>query len=291
MKVVPRAPLGVVTVSYNSSAVLGPFLDSLRAVGTTPVEVVIVDNASQDIANTEILASSAGARIVALPDNRGYGAAVNAGVAYLAGRHEWVLISNPDITLHPGALDALVDELRVRPEAGVAGPAILEPDGTLYPSARNLPSLRTGVGHALFAGPFPKNPWTRRYRAEREASDEPRAVGWLSGSCLLVRTAAFTKIGGFDEGYFMYFEDVDLGRRMGQAGFSNLYVPSAQATHLGGHSTKADPGPMIHAHHVSAARYVSIRYSSPALAPLRLVIRVGLRVRELLIIRRTARRR
>ena len=117
------------------------------------------------------------------------------------------------------------------------GPAILTPDGVLYPSARRLPTLWLGAGHAILGWVWPTNPWTRKYRAENSGV-HARTAGWLSGSCLLVRRKAFEQIGGFDERYFMYFEDVDLGARMQQAGWENCYVPDAVVTHIGGHATE-----------------------------------------------------
>ena len=111
----------------------------------------------------------------------------------------------------------------------------------MYPSARHLPSLIRGGMHAVL-GPFwRRNPWTAAYRQERlEPSERP--VGWLSGSCLLVRRSAFNQIGGFDERYFMYMEDVDLGDRLGKAGWLSVYVPSAEVLHHKGHSTGRRPG-------------------------------------------------
>ena len=104
--------------------------------------------------------------------------------------------------------------------------------------------------HAVL-GPFWKrNPWTAAYRQERlEPSERP--VGWLSGSCLLVRRSAFSQVGGFDERYFMYMEDVDLGDRLGKAGWLNVYVPSAEVLHHKGHSTGRDPASHLAAHHKS----------------------------------------
>ena len=116
-----------------------------------------------------------------------------------------------------------------RPPTGGRTPASLGPlietaDGDIYPSARALPSLGRGIGHALCGWWWPANPWTAAYRRERGAPAEG-AVGWLSGSCLLLRRKAFDAVGGFDPAYFMYFEDVDLGDRLGRAGWQNVYVP------------------------------------------------------------------
>jgi N-acetylglucosaminyl-diphospho-decaprenol L-rhamnosyltransferase len=163
---------------------------------------------------------------------------------------------------------------------------VLNPDGSVYPSARAVPSLRTGIGHALFANLWQRNPWTLAYRRESDPSDQARDAGWLSGSCLMVRRSAFDAIDGFDEGYFMYFEDVDLGFRLGRAGYRNVYEPSAQVTHVGAHSTGSESARMVAAHHASARRFLSKKYAGWWLWPVRVVLRVGLAIRSRAIQRR-----
>src|SRR5690606_18898026 len=129
----------------------------------------------------------------------------------------------PDVRLHPGSVEAMLAALDADPQIGAVGPKLLNEDGSVYPSARDIPSLRTGVGHAAFSRVWAGNPWTRRYRQEAASPDEARDVGWLSGACLLVRREAFDSVDGFDDRYFMYFEDVDLGYRLGRAGWRNRY--------------------------------------------------------------------
>jgi len=285
----PAQPTGarVVVVTYNPGETLTAFFSSLSAAtGATgaTVEIVMVDNGSTDGAPQAAAASGLG-RLVETGRNLGYGAAANVGAR--DARSPWLVICNPDIEWHPGALDALLAAGDRWPAAGAFGPAILEPDGTVYPSARALPSLRTGVGHALFARLWPANPWTRRYRGETDGHE--RIAGWLSGSCLAIRREAFEAIDGFDPGYFMFFEDVDLGHRLAKAGYPSVYVPSATATHLGGHSWRARPEPIIGAHHASAARYLSQRYGAWYQGPVRGVLRAGLALRHRVQVRRVRR--
>jgi N-acetylglucosaminyl-diphospho-decaprenol L-rhamnosyltransferase len=192
-----------------------------------------------------------------------------------------VVVANPDLRWEPGALDTMLDAVERWPRAGVLGPAILSPDGTLYPSARALPSLGRGIGHALLGWWWPSNPWTAAYRRERGAPREGEA-GWLSGSCLLLRREAFAAVGGFDPAYFMYFEDLDLCERICRAGWQVVYVPAAVVTHEGGVSTSRDPRAMADAHHASAWRYLSRRYAGARWAPVRLALRAGLAVRAAL---------
>jgi N-acetylglucosaminyl-diphospho-decaprenol L-rhamnosyltransferase len=96
----------------------------------------------------------------------------------------------------------------------------------------------------------------------------------------LVRRTAWEAVGGFDEGYFMFFEDVDLGRSLGKAGFRNVWTPRASVTHLGGHSYSADPAPMLKAHHASARRYVGRAYPHWWQAPVRAAVAAGLEMRQ-----------
>jgi N-acetylglucosaminyl-diphospho-decaprenol L-rhamnosyltransferase len=169
------------------------------------------------------------------------------------------------------------------------GPLIRDPDGSVYPSARHLPSLIRGGMHAV-VGPFwNSNPWTAEYRQERQAPSE-RPVGWLSGSCLLLRRAAFNEVSGFDERYFMYMEDVDLGDRLGKAGWQNVYVPSAEILHDKGHATGRDPARNLAAHHTSTYTFLADRHPKWWQAPLRWAIRGALAARAGLVVRNSRRK-
>ncbi len=278
----------VVAVTYSPGAALERFLDSLRDATAATVEVVLADNGSTD-GVPQAVAASGGARLVETGANLGYGAAANAGASAGAnaaadpgtGEAPWLVVANPDVEWAPGSLDALLAAAQRWPRAGALGPAIRTPDGALYPSARAVPSLGRGIGHALLGWWWPANPWTASYRRERGAPVEG-PTGWLSGSCLLLRRSAFEDVGGFDPAYFMYFEDLDLCERLAAAGWSSVYVPSAVVTHTGGHATGREPARMLAAHHRSAFRYLARRYAGPAYAPLRLALAVGLAGRYLL---------
>ena len=272
------APLRVVAVTYSPGASLRSFLDTLREATVGPLDVVLADNGSTDGVPERTAAENRDVRLLRTGGNVGYGAAVNAGLADV--HTGWALVANPDVRFEPGSVDELLAVARRWPRAATVGPAIRSPEKELYPSARDLPSLSTGIGHALLGWIWPANPWTARYRRERESPRE-RTAGWLSGSCLLVDLEAFHSVGGFDPGYFMYFEDVDLGARLGERGWLHVYAPSAVVEHEGGHSTRREPHRMQRVHHTSALRYLSRRYPGPAHAPLRLVLRAGLGARML----------
>ncbi|WP_394771437.1 glycosyltransferase family 2 protein [Lacisediminihabitans sp.] len=282
----PISPkVAVVTVSYGSGDVLEGFLASVPASSTDELVVVVADNKPEDGDLVASLAGRASARYLPLAENRGYGGGMNAAIRALPAQVEWVLISNPDVELGRGAVDVLVAAGSEDPRIAAVGPAILT-DGVVYPSARSVPSLRTGVGHALFANLWLGNPWTKAYRRDSDLAPVRRDAGWLSGACVLVRRSAFDEIGGFDEGFFMYFEDVDLGYRLGKLGYRNVYEPAAVVTHTGAHSTNEDSARMISAHHDSARRFLNKKYSGALLWPVRATLTVGLSARSALLRRR-----
>ncbi len=278
-----RPAVRVIVVTYSPGHLLDGLLDSLPKACTTPYEVVIADNGSTDGA-PERAAQEHGVRIVRTSSNVGYGAAANVGAQ--GAETEFLLVCNPDLVFASGAVDELISAAERWPEGGSFGPAVLEPDGSLYPSARALPVVGHGIGHALLVRVWPKNPWTRAYRRADVAVSE-RAAGWLSGSCLLLRRRAFDAVGGFDPGFFMYFEDVDLGDRLGRSNWQNVYVPDARVTHVGGTTTSREPRRMLKAHHDSAYRYLAKRYRPP----LRWLLKAGLQVRYVVLRARTGRDR
>jgi N-acetylglucosaminyl-diphospho-decaprenol L-rhamnosyltransferase len=278
---IPR--VAVITVSYGSEGVLGEFLASVPDASITPVSVVIADNKPEPEGAVATLAAESGATWVPLPQNLGYGGAINATATDLPPGIDWILVTNPDVSLRPGVIDQLVEFGDSDEHIATVGPAILTAEGEVYPSARAVPSLRTGVGHALFANLWLGNPWSRAYRNEHQQPPERRDVGWLSGACVLVRRTVFDELGGFDSGYFMYFEDVDLGYRVGKAGYRNVYEPAATVMHTGAHSTTSDSTRMIRAHHDSAIRFLDRKYAGPWLWPIRVALRTGLGVRSWIV--------
>lgn len=264
----------IVVVTYFPGTHLDSFLDSLGAAATRPYAVVCADNGSTD-GSVERAAERLDVRLLETGGNIGYGAAANAGAR--GATEDWLLVANPDITWSPGSLDELLDAAGRWPRAGALGPAILTPQGDLYPSARSFPSLSRGIGHALLGWCWAGNPWTRAYRRESGVPVEG-PTGWLSGSCLLVRRTAFEAVGGFDPDYFMYFEDLDLGRRLAVAGWQSVFVPSSVVEHVGGHVASAPKHSrrMLLAHHRSAYRYLAGQYRGLRWAPVRAVLALGL---------------
>ncbi|MBM7770058.1 N-acetylglucosaminyl-diphospho-decaprenol L-rhamnosyltransferase [Actinokineospora baliensis] len=270
--------IAVVTVTYSPGDTLERFIQTLAAATTREVRVVLADNGSVDGAPEAASAAHDHVDLVRTGGNLGYGGGANRGVAALGPEYGWVVVANPDLEWAPGSLDDLLAAAERWPRGGAFGPLITERDGTVYPSAREVPSLGKGIGHGVLGKVWPANPWTRAYK--QSATDvRERVAGWLSGSCLLLRRTAFDSVDGFDTRYFMYFEDVDLGERLGEAGWQNVYVPSATVMHIQGVSTAKVSDKMLAAHHDSAYRYIADRHRGPAWAPVRIAIKAGLALR------------
>jgi GT2 family glycosyltransferase len=232
------APLvSAVVVNFRTAAHLAPCLDALAAASEdVPLEVILVDAASPDrvLARAAVEGASLPVDWVELPWNRGFAASANAGAART--RAPFLLFVNPDARPHPRALARLVRELENFPHGAAAGPRLVDERGIHQTGdAGYLPTARAAWMHALA---LPRV--SRRVRGlfvadppEPAASDR---VAWLSGAFLLVRAEAFRDAGGFDEGFFLFGEDVDLGIRLSRLGLASYYVPSAVVVHEGGAS-------------------------------------------------------
>jgi GT2 family glycosyltransferase len=248
--------LSTVLVSYRSQDVLPA---SLRALATETegraAEVVVVDNASPDGTVPALEREFPAVRLIQNRDNLGYARAVNQGIAATTG--EFVLVMNPDCELRRGAVGALIEHLRRHPAAGVAGPKILNPDGSLEYSARSFPDPLTFLfnRYSLLTRLFPNNRFSRRYLLTDWDHATMREVDWVSGACMMVRRAAIDRVGAMDEAFFMFNEDVDWCRRMKLAGWSVAYVPDAVAVHHIGASRKKVAPRVIVERHRGMIRY------------------------------------
>ncbi|HEY1466036.1 MAG TPA: glycosyltransferase family 2 protein [Acidimicrobiales bacterium] len=245
--------VAAVVVNFESGTALTECLRTL--VAESPAEVVVVDNGSRDGSVARVPRDFPAVQVVVPGRNLGYGAAANRGAA--ASTAELILVCNSDLSIHPGALAALVAVLDQQPDVAVTGPLIRTPTGDRYPSARQFPSLIDAGGHALLGLFIPDNRFTRNYQRSDlvPAEAAPQRVDWVSGSCFLVRRSAFEAVGGFDEAYFMYAEDVDLCWRLAGAGWGAAYVPVAEVLHVQGVSTDHHPFRMIVEHHRSLLRF------------------------------------
>jgi N-acetylglucosaminyl-diphospho-decaprenol L-rhamnosyltransferase len=238
-------------VNYNARDELVACVRSLRADGVT--DIIVVDNGSVDGSDDALAAADPEARLIETGANLGYGGGANRGLAQ--GNHELVLVCNADVVVRPGTTAALVAALDADPDLALVGPRLLNPDETLYPSARTFPSLVDAMGHGFLGLVAPRNRFTRSYKMLDWDHGGRRGVDWVSGSCFLARRRALEELGGFDVSYFMYLEDVDLCWRLGHAGWGVAYEPSACVLHVQGVSTDQHPYRMIAAHHRSLLRF------------------------------------
>ncbi len=263
-------------VNYNAKRYLLDCLRSLRAEGIT--DIVVADNASVDGSEAAVRAADPDVTYVQTGANLGMGTGTNRAVAHTDASTPFLLCLNPDARLERGALEAMLAAFDDRPELGIVGPRIEDPDGTLYPSVRTFPKLVDAVGHAYLGMVWGANPFTRRYRMLDWNHDTAGDVDWVSGSCFVIRRACWDAISGFDEGYFMYAEDVDLCWRARQAGWDVAYEPSAVGVHVQGVSTDRHPYRMIAEHHRALLRFAARSSRGPERLLLPLMA-VGLLVR------------
>ncbi|MHB8220711.1 MAG: glycosyltransferase family 2 protein [Acidimicrobiales bacterium] len=249
-----------VVVDYDTGDVLADCVASLETAGAGTI--VVVENGSAGGARSALDRRGLAVPVVSPGRNVGYGAGANRGIAAVVGADPggaasppYVLVCNPDLHVHPGALESLVAALDDEPSWAVVGPRVMTAEGEVYPSVRRFPSMLDAAGHALFALFRPENRFTRRYRPPDAGGDRRSPAGWVSGACLLVRTAAMEELGGFDESYFMFAEDMDLCWRAHQAGWGVGVEPAAVVTHAGGVARRRHPYRMLVAHHRSAWRF------------------------------------
>ena len=271
--------VAAVIVNYNARDYLVECVRSLRGAGVDLI--VVADNASSDQSVEALRASDAAVTIVETGGNFGYGGGVNRGVAAVPHGPDVLLVCNADLTVDPAAPKALVDALDADPELGIVGPRIDNTDGTVYPSARTIPGPFDAAGHAFLGLIMPNNRFTRRYRMLDWDHDIARRVDWISGACFAIRRDLFDRIGGFNEDYYMYLEEIDLCTRARAAGAAIGYEPAAHVIHVGGVSTKQLPYRMLAEHHRSVLRWwwTNHRWPARALVPF---VAAGLGVRFVL---------
>jgi hypothetical protein len=257
----------ILIVNFNGGEHLGTCLQSI-AEDASEAHVLVIDNASTD--GSDRATKDAGDRVSLHrnTDNVGFARAVNQGLGLI--RDPLVLLLNPDCRLQRGALPVLQAELSARPDCAVAGPRILDDDGGTQGSARGDPNLLTGLfgRSSLLTRIFPRSRAARRnVPLEAAVTGAPaREVDWVSGACMLVRRAALEEVNGFDERYFLYWEDADLCRRLRARGYTVRYVPTATVMHSVGRSSRSARALAIRAFHRSAYTYYTTHVARTRLA-------------------------
>ena len=253
-----RPTVSIIIVNWNSGDYLRANLDAIFA-HTPPAgwDVTVVDNRSSDGSERCALNQGPACRLIRSPRNLGFGAAANHGLECTDG--DFVLIMNPDCRIEAGAVEALTTVLQQEPDCAIAAPRVLDPDGGVQGSARGDPNLLTGIfgRSSRLTRLFPRCPAARRNVCAATLADAGRVaqVDWVSGACMLARRSALTAIGGFDERYFLYWEDADLCRRLRTANLTVLYVPVAQVRHAVGGSSRHARNTAVRAFHDSAFLY------------------------------------
>jgi N-acetylglucosaminyl-diphospho-decaprenol L-rhamnosyltransferase len=248
--------LAVVVVNYNAGDYLPRCLGSVFASsGDLSLDVVVVDNGSRDGSAASAIAAHPRARLTENRSNLGFAAAANIGIR--ATEAPYVLLLNPDAEIVSGTLASLVKVADERPDAGAVGPLVRNPDRTIQPSARRVPRTFEALMHAFLGPVAPRNRWTRAYTMADWDRTTEREVEWISGSAMLLRRRALHEVGVFDDGYFMYVEDVDLCTRLRRSGWTVLFSPELEVIHEMGVSARGQSRPMAREHSRSIYRYFS----------------------------------
>jgi N-acetylglucosaminyl-diphospho-decaprenol L-rhamnosyltransferase len=277
------ADLAVVVVNYNTGEYLTRCLRSAHeSAGDARLEVVVVDNASRDGSAEAAVTAIPGTRLIANAQNRGFGAACNQGIR--ATRAPFVLLLNPDAEILAGTLGGFLKVALDHPRAGAIGPLVRDPDGGIYPSARKVPSLAEGLGHAFVGLVKPDNRFSRAYTMAAWDRRSERRVEWVSGSCMLLNRSALDEVGLLDERFFMYVEDVDLCTRLHQSGWDVLFTPELEVEHVGAVSTGGSRR-MTFEHSRSIYKYFAKHQSPGWRAALRPPVWLALKARAALVSR------
>ena len=278
-----RPEVAAVLVNYNAG---GELARALRSIGdelaTLPWEAVVVDNASADGSAASATGCAPMVRLVQNTVNVGFSRGVNQGLA--ASTAPLVLIMNPDCRLVAGAVATLRGVLDAHPQCAIVGPRILNPDGSVQGSARGDPDMWTGLfgRTTLLYRLVPFLPVAKRnvvVEGAIRSGDASVVVDWLSGACMLARRTALEQVGGFDERFFLYWEDADLCRRLRARGCHVRYVPGATAIHRVGQSSRTARTFAIRAFHQSAYLYYATHVAPAPLNPKRWLARAILNAR------------
>jgi GT2 family glycosyltransferase len=275
--------VAAILVNYNAGGELARGLRSIAdEMAGRAWEAVVVDNASIDRSAASVEEFAPTVRLVQNATNTGFARGVNQGLA--ASTAPFVLIMNPDCRLVAGAVATLRGALERHSDCAIVGPRILNPDGSVQGSARGDPDMLTGLfgRTTLLRRLVPFLPIARRNVVVEDAirsGNESVVVDWLSGACMLARRSALDQVRGFDERFFLYWEDADLCRRLRALGHHVRYVPGATAIHRVGQSSRTARKFAIRAFHESAYLYYATHVAPAPLNPKRALARAILTTR------------
>ena len=222
----------VVIVNYASWTHTLRCVESLLGTGYEELGILVVDNEGGPVPELP-----RGVTLIQPPTNEGFARACNRGTKASGG--DYVVFINPDTLVEKDFFKLLEEFFDAVPKAGIAGPRVTDADSRLQLSARREVGFVSGIlGRTSFLTRlFPKSKMVQRMFPAADVPNGPREVDWVSGACLAVRRSVLEKIGGFDERFFMYFEDADLCRRAREAGWSVYYLPQIEVLHITGASS------------------------------------------------------
>jgi GT2 family glycosyltransferase len=245
--------VSALVVNYHAYGELGACLTSL-AQQHTPLEVIVVDHETIDERRRMLEQQHPSVRWIPRAENPGFAAGVNLAARHATGRYLYLV--NPDALVAPNTSTVLAAWLDEHVRVGVVGSKVLDPDGSIQASARRFPGASTAFGGrtSWLTRRFPANPVTRRNLLVGSHVSAPIEVDWVSGASMMVRRRAFDAVGGMDEGFFLYWEDADLCKRLRDAGWTTAYHPGSTITHLCGRSSCNSARSTV-AFHRSAYRY------------------------------------
>jgi GT2 family glycosyltransferase len=261
----------VIVVSYNTRQLtLQAVAAARKATVGLDARVVVADNGSTDGTAEALRAADPDVVVLVNPDNPGYGAAVNRAAATQPAAY--VCAMNADVVLEPESLATLRRFLDANRACGLVGPALVYPDGTPQPSAKRFPTLGLALGEVFGLHSLaPRNRWVRQFYYEDRDLTREALVDTVSGAVMLLRGEAFDAVGRFDEGFWMYFEETDLCRRLRSRGYSVALCPAAQAVHQHAASTRQASVRQVE-YYLSYVRYFRKHHRRGAAAMLRAAV-------------------
>jgi len=223
--------LSIIIVNYNTGPLTAACITSiLQQELPFGFEIIVVDNASRDESVSHLQSDFPEINVLANDQNAGLAAGVNKGLSIASGTY--FLILNPDIIVLPGALEKLIEYLATEKEVGMVGGQLISPNGEIQDSCYRFYAPLTVIYRRTWLGKTRRgNKDVARLLMKDFDHRSTRDVDWLMGACLLVRAKAVREVGGMDERFFLYFEDVDWCRRFWEAGWRITYVPAAQFSH------------------------------------------------------------
>jgi GT2 family glycosyltransferase len=230
------ADLSVVIVSWNVREFLAACLDSIKVhASDLNIEVIVVDSYSSDGTVEMVRARYQWVRFLPQSTNIGFTRGNNLGLAAAQGRH--LMLLNPDTEVVGDALSRMVHYLDEHPDVGVVGPRTLNSDGSTQSTRRRFPTFVTALFESTWLQPIAPRPVLDRYYARDIADNDIADVDWVQGSALMMRRKAYAQIGGLDERYVMFSEEMDWCKRVRNAGWRVVYLGDATIIHHGGKST------------------------------------------------------